>query len=589
MFIARAGATGNSVEGNVIGLAADGVTALDNSSGVFLGANASGNRVGGTRAGPGERDRRQRDQRLDRRRFVGRRRATSSASTRTAPRPAASWACRQRHGGRDDRRRTDGRRPQRALRQLRPGCRRVARTRGSSATTSASPPTGLRSRATRRSGVIVQQGANNSEIGGPGAGEGNLISGNNAAGVVIRNSTSGVLVRGNGIGMNKNGEPRRNLTVGVRIFDAAGNTVGGPNAADANAIAYNGAQGIDIDLNDPSGPNFEQPRRQPGDAQLASTTTGHSASTCRRESSAARRTTRATATRARTTCRTSRSLASAPRRRRIDRGQRKPELHAEGGVQAAVLVESRRRRRGGDVPGRAGRDDGRRGKRAFTFTTTPAIELGRTVTATATDAAGQHVRAVAIPVVVQTPPVPGPLRWSVADPHRRPTPRRAGLPHDALPRQQHLASRFRVTNRVDFDFVIRVTGRDGKVPGARTPAFKAVRATIRAGRTRTIRLSIPAAHRRAIKTRPEDAQARRAPPEHPCRERDERHLTAVQAAAGREALTQRGAAEDGQPLMRASPDGFLTISPNMTVLLVPSVMPPFTSSRSSAGTSRSST
>ena len=58
VYIAWPNANGNSVEGNVIGLAADGVTPLGNGlsgSGVTIGDPTSGNRVGGTAPGQGNR------------------------------------------------------------------------------------------------------------------------------------------------------------------------------------------------------------------------------------------------------------------------------------------------------------------------------------------------------------------------------------------------------------------------------------------------------------------------------------------------------------------------------------------------------
>ena len=378
------------------------------------------------------------------------------------------------------------------------------------------------------SGVIVQQGADNTQVGGPGAGEGNLIAGNNAAGVVIRNSASGVLVRGNGIGINKNGEARRNLTAGVRIFDAAGNTIGGPNAADANTIAFNGAQGVDIDLTDPSGPNFEQPVGNQVHAQLDPRQRRRWASTCRRRCSAARRTTPATATRARTTCRTSpcsrapTTAAARPRsaarsaRSRTQAYKLRFWSNPAGGDQAETYLGEQdvTTNGAGDAP--------------FTFTATPAIALGRTVTATATDAGRQHVGAV------RSGRRPDDAGASAAE---RPVTRRPSTRASAC-------SGFRTTSFRAKRLLHHIRGDEPRRLRLRHPRHRPrgqgarrARAGVQVGarddqgrQDAHDQAADPGVPAHGDQARAEEALARRAAAEHPRRERDDGHLAAVQAA-----------------------------------------------------------
>ena len=489
VFVDSSGATGNSVEGNVIGLAADGDTTLDNGSGVFFGQSSPGNRVGGSAPGQGN--------------VIAGNTINVSLAGDSSRVEGNVLGLKQTGGGSGSvlgvgvsdtadgtviGGSTDG------ARNVLSGNSGGVQTNGPNTKILgnyiglAANGVDLASNAT--SGVIVQQGADGSQIGGPGAGEGNLIAGNNATGVVIRNSVSGVLVRGNGIGVNKNGEARRNLTAGVRIFDAAGNTVGGPNAADANRIAFNGAQGVDIDLADPGGVNFEQPvgnqvmrnsihdngalgidlsaqvfGRTPNDAGDGDTGANDLqnfpviASAFDGGGSTA-------------VAGTLNSKPNTPYKLRFF-------SNPPGGAQAETFLGEQdvATNGAGDAP--------------FTFTATPAIELGRTVTATATDAAG-NTSELSDPVAVQTPPgTPPPPTVD---------PRRGVLGFRTTTfRVRGSSITFRVTNRVAFDFVVRITGREGELRSARAPAFKPVRATVKAGKTRTIKLKIPAAHRKAIK------------------------------------------------------------------------------------------
>ena len=95
-------------------------------------------------------------------------------------------------------------------------------------------------------------------IGGPGAGQGNLIFGNGGAGIAI-NSSTGDVVRGNTIGLNAIGSlystiPNHDGTLhslgnnedGVSINAGGGSTIGGPDAGDGNVISGNFKNGITV-------------------------------------------------------------------------------------------------------------------------------------------------------------------------------------------------------------------------------------------------------------------------------------------------------------------------------------------------------
>ena len=101
-----------------------------------------------------------------------------------------------------------------------------------------------------RYGVVLYDGVNTTQIGGSGAGEGNVISGNVAAGVVIDGNgnaaTSGNVIEGNLIGTDSTGTlDRGNGTYGVHLFATAVNTtIGGTTAGAGNTISGNGSDGV---------------------------------------------------------------------------------------------------------------------------------------------------------------------------------------------------------------------------------------------------------------------------------------------------------------------------------------------------------
>jgi hypothetical protein len=84
-------------------------------------------------------------------------------------------------------------------------------------------------------------------IGGAVAGSGNLISGNDQAGVSLGASASGNLVQGNLIGTDLNGSGAiPNSLAGVTIYGAGGNLVGGVVSGTGNVISGNNQDGIFI-------------------------------------------------------------------------------------------------------------------------------------------------------------------------------------------------------------------------------------------------------------------------------------------------------------------------------------------------------
>jgi len=102
-------------------------------------------------------------------------------------------------------------------------------------------------------GVAIRNASNNT-IGGNTAGARNIISGNNASGVVIlnnpatSNAATGNRVLGNFIGTDVNGNADLgNTFTGVSIQNAASNTIGGSTAADRNIISGNDDAGVLID------------------------------------------------------------------------------------------------------------------------------------------------------------------------------------------------------------------------------------------------------------------------------------------------------------------------------------------------------
>ena len=103
--------------------------------------------------------------------------------------------------------------------------------------------TGKKAVANLLAGVLVQ-GCSNT-IGGVTAGSGNVISGNGQQGIYLvgtNGSVTGNVIQGNLIGLDATGSGSLgNANVGIGIFEAANNQIGGTTAAARNVISANGS------------------------------------------------------------------------------------------------------------------------------------------------------------------------------------------------------------------------------------------------------------------------------------------------------------------------------------------------------------
>lgn len=99
--------------------------------------------------------------------------------------------------------------------------------------------------ANANNGIVIYNSASNC-IGGPAAGAGNTIAGNRGSGVyLIGAGAAGNRVQGNKIGMTANsGFPAANSADGITIFQAVSNLVGGTHSGEGNLISGNGQAGI---------------------------------------------------------------------------------------------------------------------------------------------------------------------------------------------------------------------------------------------------------------------------------------------------------------------------------------------------------
>lgn len=100
-------------------------------------------------------------------------------------------------------------------------------------------------------GVMVLSGSTGTLVGDAFAGAGNVISGNTRAGIRLYGDGTTAFVAGNRIGTNNPGTAARANGVGVRIENGAGGTIGGVTANSSNVISANSGNGIE--LNDVSG------------------------------------------------------------------------------------------------------------------------------------------------------------------------------------------------------------------------------------------------------------------------------------------------------------------------------------------------
>ena len=107
-------------------------------------------------------------------------------------------------------------------------------------------PSGTLDLGNSRDGVLVQDSSYNL-IGGTTVGTGNLISGNNAHGVMLQSAGTGNQVLGNHIGTDVTGtNALPNTYYGVQVI-SPGNAIGGVAAGAGNVVAFNGLDGVMVD------------------------------------------------------------------------------------------------------------------------------------------------------------------------------------------------------------------------------------------------------------------------------------------------------------------------------------------------------
>jgi CSLREA domain-containing protein len=96
-------------------------------------------------------------------------------------------------------------------------------------------------------GVHIHGSSTNNTIGGTSAAARNVISGNSASGVAISSATNtGNIIRGNYIGTKPNGTEALPNNTGVRITAGSSNTIGGSAAGAGNVISGNSSWGVSV-------------------------------------------------------------------------------------------------------------------------------------------------------------------------------------------------------------------------------------------------------------------------------------------------------------------------------------------------------
>jgi len=106
-----------------------------------------------------------------------------------------------------------------------------------------------------RHGVVLEMGAGHNTLGGSGAGDGNILSGNRHHGLVLQSPNN--VVQGNRIGVAANGvTPRGNGEHGMQFLSGAtNNLVGGTEPGAGNLMAWNLGHGAMLCLNTNLGGN----------------------------------------------------------------------------------------------------------------------------------------------------------------------------------------------------------------------------------------------------------------------------------------------------------------------------------------------
>ncbi|MBX7104425.1 MAG: right-handed parallel beta-helix repeat-containing protein [Gemmataceae bacterium] len=104
-------------------------------------------------------------------------------------------------------------------------------------------------------GIGIYSAANNLIIGGTGVGEGNVISGNKGSGIEMYDAgTSNITIQGNFIGTDKSGAiDLGNAFNGIVVSNVSTAFIGGVGAGEGNTIAFNKAAGIIVVDNTLSG------------------------------------------------------------------------------------------------------------------------------------------------------------------------------------------------------------------------------------------------------------------------------------------------------------------------------------------------
>lgn len=193
LAIADPGTSGNLIQGNYLGLATNGSTALPNYEGVYIASSASSNTVGGTISAA--------------RNVI----SGNSGSGIEVTGSASGNFIQGNYIGPD--------------------------ATGSSAT------------ANGGEGINLHGGSVGNVIGGPAAGAGNVISGNTYSGIYAYDTnTSGNLIQGNFIGTKADGvSPLGNNGDGIAFYNGASSNVVGlalDGSGAGNTIAYNGFPGV---------------------------------------------------------------------------------------------------------------------------------------------------------------------------------------------------------------------------------------------------------------------------------------------------------------------------------------------------------
>ncbi|WP_372897142.1 DUF4347 domain-containing protein, partial [Stieleria sp.] len=99
---------------------------------------------------------------------------------------------------------------------------------------------GLSNLQNQAEGIYIQNGSSNNQIGGSGAGEGNLISGNKKSGIHLKDATTtGNIIQGNLIGVDRDGNSSLAMSneASAIVSDGNNNVFGGSDPGEGNTIS----------------------------------------------------------------------------------------------------------------------------------------------------------------------------------------------------------------------------------------------------------------------------------------------------------------------------------------------------------------